>query len=330
MTRVTLQPSGHVLDVLEGETLLDAACRLHPGELAACSGEHDEQCTALLIEGDFRVQEQRVKRGEFQACQAVPSGPTAQVHWDVLQVSAAPEVQELLCPVESCVPVSETVYRLRLALPESAVQSLHYFAGQYALIQREDGEFAPYSLASPPVWRGVLEFHVEVKESGRHLPNFLLEAGVARVRLPFGDVHLAELPSGPLVLIAAGTGMAQMQSLLEMCRQLRFSQAIHLYWTVATPSDFYTLELWETWEKTGNIHLHPVVRTPSSGWLGRTGEVARLICEDFPSLGGLHVYASGSPTMVYATLDALVAAGMDAHQMRADVFAYAPRPARDA
>ena len=42
-------------------------------------------------------------------------------------------------------------------------------------------------------------------------------------------------------------------------------------------------------------------------------------------LKALHVYASGSPAMVYATLDALVDAGMDAHQMRADVFAYAPR-----
>ena len=47
--------------------------------------------------------------------------------------------------------------------------------------------------------------------------------------------------------------------------------------------------------------------------------------EDFADLKALHVYASGSPQMVYGTLDALVEAGMDAHQMRADVFAYAPR-----
>ena len=47
--------------------------------------------------------------------------------------------------------------------------------------------------------------------------------------------------------------------------------------------------------------------------------------EDISDLAGVHVYASGSPAMVYATLDALVEAGMDAHQMRADVFAYAPR-----
>ena len=40
----------------------------------------------------------------------------------------------------------------------------------------------------------------------------------------------------------------------------------------------------------------------------------------------LHVYASGSPAMIYGTHDALVSAGMDPHQMRADVFAYCPRP----
>jgi CDP-4-dehydro-6-deoxyglucose reductase len=49
------------------------------------------------------------------------------------------------------------------------------------------------------------------------------------------------------------------------------------------------------------------------------------VCEDISNLKDVHVYASGSPAMIYATLDALVEAGMDAHQMRADVFAYAPR-----
>jgi CDP-4-dehydro-6-deoxyglucose reductase len=49
------------------------------------------------------------------------------------------------------------------------------------------------------------------------------------------------------------------------------------------------------------------------------------VCEDITDLKSVQVYASGSPAMVYGTLDALVNAGMDAHQMRADVFAYAPR-----
>ena len=50
------------------------------------------------------------------------------------------------------------------------------------------------------------------------------------------------------------------------------------------------------------------------------------VCDDIKDLSAVHVYGSGSPAMIHGTLDALVSAGMDAHQMRADVFAYAPRP----
>ena len=59
---------------------------------------------------------------------------------------------------------------------------------------------------------------------------------------------------------------------------------------------------------------------------GRCGLLHEVVCEDIADLNSVHVYASGSPAMIYGTLDALVSAGMDAHRMRADVFAYAPRP----
>ena len=147
---------------------------------------------------------------------------------------------------------------------------------------------------------------------------------MARVELPFGDTHLAELPDGPLVLIAAGTGMAQMHSLLEHCRVRGFEYPVHLYWGVRRPEDFYTIEEWAQWQQLPNLFLHKVV-SDLCGWDGRCGLLHEAVCEDIDDLSRIHVYASGSPAMVYATLDALVNAGMDAHQMRADVFAYAPR-----
>ncbi|MNR51902.1 CDP-6-deoxy-L-threo-D-glycero-4-hexulose-3-dehydrase reductase [compost metagenome] len=81
---------------------------------------------------------------------------------------------------------------------------------------------------------------------------------------------------------------------------------------------------WQDWKRLDNLILHQVV-SEQGDWKGRRGLLHEAVCEDFPDLKSLRVYASGSPAMVYATLDALVAAGMDAHQMRADVFAYAPR-----
>jgi CDP-4-dehydro-6-deoxyglucose reductase len=147
---------------------------------------------------------------------------------------------------------------------------------------------------------------------------------MARVELPFGDTHLAELPDGPLVLIAAGTGMAQMHSLIEHCRAKGFAHPVHLYWGVRRPEDFYEISHWDEWKKLPNLQLHKIV-SDLCGWEGRCGMLHEAVCEDIADLKSVHVYGSGSPAMIYATLDALVSAGMDAHQMRADVFAYAPR-----
>ncbi len=160
--------------------------------------------------------------------------------------------------------------------------------------------------------------------SAIELLAFIRRQGFARVQMPFGDTHLAELPDGPLVLVAAGTGMAQMHSLIEYCRAAGFTHPVHLYWGVRRPEDFYQLRHWDEWRRMPNLHLHRVV-SDICDWGGRCGLLHEAIRQDFSDLKSLHVYASGSPAMVYGTLDALVEAGMDPHQMRADVFAYAPR-----
>jgi len=200
-----------------------------------------------------------------------------------------------------------------------------YHAGQYLMIEREGGDKAAFSLASAPHSGRELELHVLARESSAlELIAQLQRNRMARVELPFGDTHLAELPDGPLVLIAAGTGMAQMHSLIEHCRASGFKHPVHLYWGVRRPEDFYQLEHWDEWAQLPNLFLHKVV-SDLCGWQGRCGLLHEAVCEDIADLAGVHVYASGSPNMIYATLDALVDAGMDAHQMRADVFAYAPR-----
>ena len=119
--------------------------------------------------------------------------------------------------------------------------------------------------------------------------------------------------------------MAQMHALIEHCRAAGFKYPVHLYWGARRPEDFYSLEHWEEWKQVPNLFLHQVV-SDLCGWEGRCGMLHEAVSEDIADLSHVHVYASGSPAMVYGTLDALVAAGMDAHQMRADVFAYAPRP----
>ncbi|WP_421682654.1 CDP-6-deoxy-delta-3,4-glucoseen reductase [Stutzerimonas urumqiensis] len=320
--KVTLQPSGATLEVGAGERILDAARRAGFDCPHSCRNGNCHVCAALLVEG--RVQQAGTVRdhGECLTCLAEPLDDCV-LHWDGALAPGTLPVRELVCQLLSCEPAGGQVFRIRLRLP--AGKPVSYHAGQYLLLQRPDGEFSAFSIASAPECGRELELHVLARDaSSLALIEHLQAERLARVRLPFGDTHLADLPDGPLVLIAAGTGMAQMQSLIDHCRIAGFAHPVHLYWGVRHPDEFYEIPHWSAWEQQPNLHLHRVV-SEVCGWQGRCGLLYQAVLEDFAELGSLSVYASGSPAMVYGTLDALVEAGMDAHQMRADVFAYAPR-----
>jgi CDP-4-dehydro-6-deoxyglucose reductase len=321
--RVTLQPSGAVLETLPGEPILDAAQRLGYECPQSCRNGNCHVCSALLVEGRVLQEGQELTQGEIHTCVASPL-QDCEVLWDgVLALGELP-VRTFACQLSECVEVGGDVWRVGLRAP--AGKPPRYHAGQYLMIHKDSGEKSAFSLASAPHSGRELEMHVLVREaSAQSLIEQLQRNQMATVELPFGDTHLADLPDGPLVLIAAGTGMAQMHSLIENCRSRGFSHPVHLYWGARRPDDFYEIRHWDEWKQLPNLHLHKVV-SDLCGWEGRCGLLHEAVCEDITDLSQVHVYASGSPAMIYATLDALVSAGMDAHQMRADVFAYAPRP----
>ncbi|HEH9257252.1 TPA: CDP-6-deoxy-delta-3,4-glucoseen reductase [Pseudomonas aeruginosa] len=320
--RIVLQPSGACLELLPGERILDGARRLGYDCPQSCRNGNCHICAALLVEGRVRQNGEVRDHGELFTCLAEPLEDCV-LHWDGVLAPGELPLRKLTCQLSFCEEVGGDVYRVGLRAP--AGKPPRYHAGQYLLLERDGGDSAAFSLASAPHAGRDLELHILAKEdSAVALIAQLQRERLARIQLPFGDAHLAELPDGPLVLIAAGTGMSQMHSLIEHCRAAGFAHPVHLYWGVRRPEDFYRLPHWTEWEGLPNLFLHRVV-SDLCGWEGRCGLLHEAVREDFADLSSLHVYASGSPAMVCATLDALVEAGMDAHQMRADVFAYAPR-----
>jgi CDP-4-dehydro-6-deoxyglucose reductase len=320
--RVTLQPSGAVLEIQPAERILDGARRLGYECPQSCRNGNCHVCGALLVEGRVKQAGEVRDHGEIFTCIAEPLEDCV-VLWDGVLAPGELPVRNLACQVTECSDVGGDVWRVRLRAP--AGRPPRYHAGQYLMIERENGEKSAFSLASAPHSGRDLQLHVLARESSAQALLKQLRCNpTVRIEMPFGDTHLSELPDGPLVLIAAGTGMAQMHSLIEHCRAAGFKYPVHLYWGVRRPEDFYEIEHWDEWKKLPNLFLHKVV-SDLCGWEGRCGMLHEAVCEDIRDLSSVHVYASGSPAMIYATLDALVEAGMDAHQMRADVFAYAPR-----
>ena len=215
-----------------------------------------------------------------------------------------------------------------LELP--AGQSIDFKAGQYLNLVLADKKL-PFSIASSPHQKGWIELHVRPtpgSEDSARVETLLDSASEIEIEAPLGDCFITEPPDGPLVLVAASTGITQMKSIIEFLEPQGFEKPVHLYWGVLSDKDLYLLELCESWQqKHRRFHFVAVVSEPgtSPGWRGRMGLVGDAVLEDLESFDHVTAYLSGGPAMVYATLDAFVERGLPAENIFSDIFMYAPR-----
>ncbi len=243
-------------------------------------------------------------------------------------------VKKLNCDITAREKLNHDVYRIRLQMPATASLSAEYFAGQYLDICLPDGKKSSFSIGSAPDAGRDLELHI------RHIPdselsnaiiNHVLNENTVAIELPKGDCYLRAQtiePDTRLVLAAASTGFAQMKSLVEHLLANQCRNQIHIYWGVRVEEDMYLETLPQQWRaEHPNIHFEPVVSEPekSPNWQGRTGLLPEAILEDFNGFDDVEIFASGSPAMVYALLDACEERGFNEANMHSDVFAYAPR-----
>lgn len=234
------------------------------------------------------------------------------------------------CSVTSCEPVNQTVYRIILQPGEDL--ALEFKAGQYLNIHQPDGSINPFSIASTPDHNRSLELHIDHHDSTAAIINCMQNERRVRVELPLGDCHLPSplnfSANAPIILVAASTGFAQMHSILLKLFNSGVTNPIHLYWGTKQAGGFYMLDELESWQQQhSNFHFSPVVSeaTDNCQWQGREGLLHQMIIEDFDCLAEAQVYISGSPLMVYSTLDVLMDNGLPEQQAHSDVFSYAPR-----
>ncbi|HDZ55658.1 MAG TPA: 2Fe-2S iron-sulfur cluster binding domain-containing protein [Pseudomonas xinjiangensis] len=320
--KVTLQPSGHIIEMQPGERILDAARRLGYDVPQSCRNGNCHVCAADLLAGTVHQGDADLIDGQLFTCISEPLSDCT-LHWEGVLAPGEMPLRDLACQLIEAEPMGADVWRVRLRTP--AGKPMRFHAGQYLLLDRPDGEASAFSIASAPFEERVIELHILAREhSTIALVEHIRRERLARIKGPFGDCHLAKLPERPLVLIAAGTGLAQMQSMIQECLREGFDYPVHLYWGVREAADFYAAPYWEEWKRSSNIYMHQIV-SDEPDWPGRQGMLTQAVVEDLANLADYEFYASGSPAMVYATLDALMAAGMPEQQMLADVFAYAPR-----
>lgn len=332
--KVEIKPSGHLCDVSEGETVLEAALRQGFAFPYSCRGGSCGSCKGRLLAGEIEypgakpiaLNEKDEKNHVAVFCQAVPK---TDLVIEIKEIGAIKDLVVKILPsrVAKMERLAPDVMRLYLKLPQT--ERIQFVAGQYVDILLRDGRRRSFSLANAPHDDAFLELHVRWIDNGSfttHVFTQMKEKDLLRIEGPLGSFFLREESTRPVILVAGGTGFAPMKAMVEHAFASGSSRKIALYWGARNLASLYLRELAESWAaQHANFRFVPVLSEPKGedSWQGRTGFVHQAVVEDFADMSGFDVYASGPPAMVEAGRDAFFSRGLPEEQYFFDAFTFA-------
>lgn len=235
-------------------------------------------------------------------------------------------VHEVRCQVLGTEPLNHDVTRVWLRLP--ATPLIQWYAGQYLELLMPEGP-CPFSIATAPEESlRDLELHIRYgpdNPSSLEILSTLESSETVGVRLPGGARYIREQPNRPVWFICGSTGFAPAKAMIEHLRNTGFRQAIRLFWGARSPADLYLDSLAREWvaELPDFVYTPILSEQAPSGY--RSGVAHEAAIEHLEGGPAPLVHVAGSPTMAWATFDALVDAGLSEDSIHSDVFDYAPR-----
>lgn len=327
--QIGLEPSGIRYGAAADGDLLSAAASAGIAVPFACKNGVCELCEARLLSGsalNTRNQQTIPIGARLMMCRT-----TALDHLE-LEISAVMaagknQPKKFQANVVDVRSINHDVYRVELQLPRRRELSFH--AGQYLSVNLPDAEPCYFSIASSPA-EPHIELHVQASPewvSAQKVIDALTSGETVSLEMPHGKACLASTPDKPLLLVAAGTGFAQMKSLVDYLRGTSFAQPVKLFWGVRRHEDMYLRSMARQWEQDwSGFTFQPVVGDDEdSDWGGHHDQLVRAVLASGMDWNNVEVHASGSPTTVYTLMDALVEAGLPSESFFSDVLEYAPR-----
>jgi naphthalene 1,2-dioxygenase ferredoxin reductase component len=303
------------------EAALDAGVPYPHG----CGSGECGSCKSQLIDGEVSCDRHSADAlsakeradGLILACRSRPVTDVT-VRW--LSTEAVLPMVKLDTKVERLEQVSRDVVLLTLGRRDG--QRFDFHAGQFAKLRFGKLPARSYSMASQP-GQWPLVFHIRI------LPDGLVSGPVGRdlrvgdpveVRGPFGDAYWAGVRSTRLMLLAGGTGMAPILSVLDAALLGgQPTKGIHVYHGVRTEEDLYLKDVLHQRALEHNIRFVPVY-SEGKGASVRNGHLHEALARDVSDFADTCIHVAGPPPMVDAVTDLAVNRGASPERIRADAF----------
>lgn len=331
---VTIQPSGHVLEVEDDETVLEAALRQGFAFPYGCRNGACGSCKGRVLQGEVDhgpskppgITEAELADGLALFCQAVP---VDDLEIEVREIGAARDivVKTLPCRVAELNRLADDVMELRLQLP--ATERLQFLAGQYLDILLKGGERRSYSLANAPHDDAQPVLHVRHMPGGRFSTMAFEELkpkALLRIEGPLGSFFVDEDSPRPRLFVGGGTGFGPLKGMLDHLAAEGLDRPHHLFWGARSAEGIYAPDWLKkmTDAHAGNFDFTPVLsETPAetaAGFPVVGGWPHDAVLAEYPDLSGFDVYMAGPPAMIHAAREAFRAAGLPPEQLYYDSF----------
>ncbi len=300
------------------QTVADASYRQRINIPLDCRDGACGTCKALCESGEFdggvylddALTADEAERGYVLPCSMKPRSDLVlniATTSDVAKTTAA----QFTATVTGLERLSATTIQLSISIPNRA--DLVYLPGQYVNVSVPGTDATrSYSFSTGPHEDG-LSFLIKITPGGV-MSEYLLERAAIGDELTFTGPHgsfFLRDSDRPLLLLAGGTGLAPVLSILRKLQQDASTRPTHLIYGVSTDEDLVAIDQIEAVASgLANFTWDHCVADPRSA-ARNTGYVTGILHPDHLHGGDAAIYLCGPPPMVEAVRSHVVEAGLE-------------------
>ena len=291
--QLTIEPLGQVIEVEEGQTLLDASLRAGIYLPHACCHGLCATCKVQVTDGEvdhgeasnFALMDYEREEGLCLACCAtLQSDVTIEADVDVEPDARNLPVRDFQGVVSRIEDLTPTIKGIWLKLDHP----IEFQAGQYINLHLPDGQMTrAFSLANEPARPGEVELNIRLVPGGQAttwIHESLTMSDALRVAGPYGRFFVRKSAGVPMIFLAGGSGLSSPRSMILDLLGEGCSLPITLVHGARSLEELYYREDFEKLAATHpNFTYLPVLSNEpeESGWAGRRGFVDDAAKEQF-------------------------------------------------